>query len=108
MTIRHVDRTGKPWTFEIDCTPVQGRMFERLLLTVRNIGNREELNLDFLLDAGNTAFRDEMERAVLSALKTWTENNAATVPHTPEPAALRGKDEPADGDEREPYYWERF
>ena len=107
MTIRHVDRAGNPWTFEIDCTPVQGRMFERLLLTVRNIGNREELNLDFLLDAGNTAFRDDMEHAVLSALKTWTENtNTATAP--PTPAALRGTDEQDGDDEREPYYWESF
>ena len=80
-------------------------MFERLLLTVRNIGNREELNLDFLLDAGNTAFRDDMEHAVLSALKTWTENTA-TAP--PTPAALRGTDEQDGDNEREPYYWERF
>lgn len=107
MTIRHVDRTGKPWTFEMDCTPEQGRMFERLLLTVRNIGNREELNLHYLLNADvNTEFRDGMERAVLSALKTWAEGTPATVPQAPEPHALRT--EPDGDDEREPYYWENF
>lgn len=88
-------------------------MFERLLLTVRNIGNREELNLDYLIDADvNTAFRDDIERTVLSALKTWTEKHPATVrpqEPAPTPAAPRVSERPADTvEEREPYYWEQF
>ena len=122
MTIRHTDRTGHPWTFEIDCTPVQGRMFERLLLCVRNIGSREELSLSYLANLeSNTAFRDGMEHAVLSALREWRGTPTATPePQPPTPARVSGTDnvnpstvsdftngtEPAD--EREPYYWENF
>ena len=110
MTIRHVDRTGTPWTFEIDCTPIQGQMFERLLTSVRAIGNREELNLSYLADMeGNTAFRNTLEHVVLSALRKWAEPptparvsgtvnvNASTVSTNTEPV-----------EEREPYYWELF
>lgn len=100
MTIRHTDRAGKPWTFRIDCTPIQGRMFERLLTAVRTIGNREQLTLSYLSDVdGNTAFRDELEHAVLSALRDW----AGTSTETPEPSTID-----TEPDEREPYYWENF
>lgn len=103
MTIRHVDRTGKPWTFEIDCTPEQGQMFQRLLLSVRNIGNREELRVSYLAEwDSNTAFRNGMENAVLSALRDW----AGTLHEKPtEEPRLNLNYEP---DEREPYYWENF
>ena len=106
-------------------------MFERLLTTVHNVGSREELSLSYLRDAEeNTAFRDDMEHAVLSALKTWAENRTAAPVPTP-PPPQRTKNEPretpvnvsrkgydvtnlnADTDtdeieEREPYYWENF
>lgn len=130
MTIRHVDRTGHPWTFDIDCTPVQGRMFERLLLSARNVGNREELTLSYLSAVeDNTAFRNEMEHAVLSALSTWAEtlrnrhpapplapvNDTAnvkppTVNKTANAAPFNVYDfiTPDEDNEREPYYWEDF
>lgn len=122
MTIRHVDRTGHPWTFEIDCTPIQGRMFERLLLAVRNIGSREELALSYLAEwEVNDGFRNGMEHAVLSALRDW----AQTPTGTPEPSTDSGtvsgtvnvnpstvsgsiNTNDTEPDEREPYYWERF
>ena len=120
MTINHVDRTGKPWAFELDCTPIQGRMFQRLLGFVRSIGGKESLTVGFLTDVeGNTAFRDGMEHAVLSALRTWAAEPTHGVPpdepdgaelldipvRVSEPANASTDDEP---DEREPYYWENF
>ncbi len=120
MTINHVDRTGKPWAFELDCTPIQGRMFQRLLGFVRSIGGKESLTVGFLTDVeGNTAFRDGMEHAVLSALRTWAAEPTHGVPpdepdgaelldipvRVSEPAHASTDDEP---DEREPYYWENF
>ena len=95
-------------------------MFERLLLCVRNIGSREELSLSYLANLeSNTAFRDGMEHAVLSALREWRGTPTA-APEPPTPARVSGTDnvnpstvsdftnvtEPAD--EREPYYWENF
>lgn len=129
MTIFHVDRTGKPWAFELDCTPIQGRMFQRLLGFVRSIGGKESLTVSFLSDVkGNTAFRDGMEHAVLSALRTWAaEPTHGVPPDEPDgedflnipvrvnepvgvnPSTVNEKantnDEP---EEREPYYWENF
>lgn len=125
MTIRHVDRTGKPWTFKVDCTPIQGRIFEQLLRTVRNVGSREELSLSYLSDMdANTAFRDELEHVVLSALRGWNGGTTATAaPPLPQPTPARvsetvnvnpstvsdnvNTNADADG-EREPYYWENF
>ena len=135
MTIRHVDRTGHPWTFDIDCTPVQGRMFERLLLSARNVGNREELTLSYLAAVEeNTAFRNVLEHVVLSALRTWAETltNRHPAPPVPpvSPVEVRKSanvkpstvsktanvtpfdvnellDVEDDG-ERKPYYWEDF
>lgn len=105
MIIRHVDRTGKPWTFNVDCTPIQGRMFERLLLYVRNMGNREELNLSYLAELDyNTAFRDGIENAVLSALQQWT--GAARIAATPQEQAPVEEPDTVEG--RKPYYWENF
>lgn len=47
-------------------------MFERLLTFVRSIGSREELTLSYLDKwEENTAFRNGMENAVLSALRDW-------------------------------------
>ena len=100
MTIRYTDRAGKPWTFRIDCTPIQGRMFEHLLTSVRTIGNREQITLSYLSDVdGNTAFRDGMEHAVLLALSNWAGASTGT------PDTSTTGTEP---DEREPYYWENF
>lgn len=125
MTINHVDRTGKPWAFELDCTPIQGRMFQRLLGFVRSIGGKESLTVGFLTDVeGNTAFRDGMEHAVLSALRTWAVEPTHGVPPD-EPDGAELLDIPArvtkpanvststvndneEPDEREPYYWENF
>lgn len=111
MTIQHTDRTGHVWTFNIDCTTTQGRMFERLLLSVANVGNREKLALSYYENIeSNTAFRDGLEHAVLSALKQWAENRPAVSP--PSARGTGGEQEdrsPADGgNEREPYYWENF
>ena len=79
MTIRHKDKTGKTWTFEMDCTPVQGRLIERLLKFVYCLGNREELTLSYLAKwEENTAFRNSLEQVVLSALREW--NGALKVP----------------------------
>lgn len=118
MTIRHTDRTGKAWTFKIHCTTVQGRMFERLLNAARNVGSREELSVSYLRDTeGNTAFQDDIEHVVLSALKTWTENRPAPEPPPPPPqpviprTAVSNLNLTTDADEveeREPYYWENF
>ena len=117
MTITHVDRTGTPWTFEIDCTPIQGRMVERLLTFVRCLGNSEELTLSYLADLEkNTAFRDTLEHVVLSAVRDW--GQPAQQPPTPTPARVNAStvnvnastvstNEETD-DEREPYYWENF
>jgi hypothetical protein len=114
MTITHVDRTGTPWTFEIDCTPIQGRMVERLLSFVHCIGNREEITLSYLADwEQNTAFRDTLEHVVLSALREWT----APPQQPPTPArvsetvnvnasTVNTNTEPVE--EREPFYWENF
>ena len=136
MTIKHVDRTGHPWTFNIECTPEQGRMFERLLLSARNVGNREELNLSYWDRAeDNTAFRNEIEHVILSALREWVQTSTYR-PHTVEPTNANGavnvnaakvngavdvkavtvdsNDTPADastdadGEENEQYYWQRF
>lgn len=125
MTIRHVDRTGKPWTFNVECTPVQGRMFEQLLRTVRNVGSREELTLSYLerLEE-NTAFRDALEHAVLSALRGWNGASTATTatpqPEPPTPARVsetvnvnpstvsdNTNDTDDDGNGVR-YYWENF
>ena len=136
MRITHVDRTGHPWTFDIDCTPEQGRMFERLLLSARNVGNREELNLSYWDRAeDNTAFRNEIEHVVLTALQEWVPTstyrphvippnyvneaanlNAAKVNETAnvKPVTVHSNDAPADastdadGEENEQYYWQRF
>lgn len=123
MTIRHVDRAGNPWAFNLDCTPTQGRMFERLLTFVRTIGNREELTLSYLQDLdGNTAFRDGMEHAVLSALRDWAEpptgtpdtstaNDKVSETVNVNPSTVSGTINTNDtepDEEREPYYWERF
>ena len=114
MRISHVDRNGKPWTFDVDCTPVQGQLFQRLLTFVRCIGNREELTLTYLEDwAGNTAFRDEMEHVVLSALQQWT-GTATHEPVTPTPTTTATEPPPTpsgndDDDDGTPhYYWENF
>ena len=114
MTIRHVDRTGTPWTFEIDCTPIQGRMVERLLTFVRCLGNSEELTLTYLADwEENTAFRNTLEHVVLSALRDW--GQPPQQPPTParvsdtvnvNASTVNTNEEP--DDEREPYYWENF
>ena len=112
MTIRHTDRTGHPWTFEIDCTPIQGRMFERLLSCVRNIGSREELTLSYLERfEENTAFRDGMENAILSALRDWRGTRTATPkPQPPTPERISGTGNTTDDDDGNGirYYWENF
>jgi len=137
MTIRHTDTTGHPWTFEIDCTPIQGRMFERLLTSVSTVGNLEQLALSYMEDAeGNRTFRYAIEHALLSALRTWTENRTnakpkplPTPPVTPpqpirENINLRRRrisgtvnthsptvaddDTDTDDDGRVHYYWENF
>ena len=115
MRIEHVDRAGNPWAFELDCTPTQGRMFERLLFYLRSIGSREGLTISYLEDwEANTAFRDGMEHAVLSALREWTQTDtgapdalavSCTTDGKPSTAEDTGADEP---EEREPYYWENF
>ena len=114
MTIQHTDSTGKPWTFEIDCTPIQGRMFERLLLCVRTIGNREALSLSYMEKyESNTGFRAVMEHVVLSALKEWTYTAAAKPePLTPEVSTTTTAPPPPpsgdDDDDKPPkYYWQR-
>ena len=54
-------------------------MFERLLTFVRSIGSREELTLSYLDKwEENTAFRNGMENAVLSALRDWAEPPTGT------------------------------
>ena len=95
-------------------------MFERLLLGVRNIGNYEELSISYLENLReNTAFRDGMEHAVLSALREWTESTRTDTPPPPTPQNLNeqrnNKGLPAynlnddtDEQERAPYYWENF
>ena len=118
MTIRHVDRTGHPWTFNINCTPTQGRMFERLLTFVRSIGSREELTLSYLDKwEENTEFRNGMENAVLSALRNWAEPPTGTPDTSTDsgkvnvnPSTVSGSINTNDTepDEREPYYWELF
>ena len=121
MTIQHVDRTGHPWTFEMNCTPIQGQMVQRLLSSVRCIGNREELNLSYLAEwEDNTAFRDDMEHVVLSALRDWggTTHRRPADTSTParvsetvntNPVTVSGTVNTNDADdEREPYYWENF
>lgn len=123
MRIEHVDRAGNPWAFELDCTPIQGRMVERLLHYVRSIGSREGLTISYLEDwEANTAFRDGLEHAILSALREWTQTNtgtpdvdALTVSATTDgkTSTANGKvsdtdTEPAETEEREPYYWENF
>ena len=81
-TIRHKDRAGKTWTLQINCTPVQGRLIERLLTFVYCLGNREELTLSYLAEwEQNTAFRNSLEQVVLSAVQEW--NGALTVPPQP-------------------------
>ena len=87
MTIRHKDRTGKTWTFQIDCTPVQGRLVERLLKSVYCLGNREELTLTYLAEwEANTAFRNSLEQVVLSALREWNGTLKVPPPTLEEPA----------------------
>ena len=111
MIIRHVDRTGTPWVFQLDCSPIQGQIFERLLTSVRAIGNREELNLSYLAEwEENTAFRNTLEHVVLSALRDWTApptpaRVSETVNVNPSTVNTNTNEEP---DEREPYYWELF
>ena len=120
MTIEHVDRRGTPWAFELDCTPIQGRMFERLLCYLRSIGSREGLTISYLEEwEDNTAFRDGMEHAVLSALREWTQTNTGapdvdaltvneTVNVTPSTDNDTISEKDTEPDEREPYYWENF
>lgn len=90
MTIRHTDRTGHPWTLDVDCTDVQRRLLDRLLVFVRCLGNREELQLSYLSDLeANTAFRNALERVVLSAIQSWggstDEQDLPEVPPVPPP-----------------------
>ena len=124
MTIRHKDRTGKPWAFELNCTPVQGRLVERLLEFVRCIGNREELTVTYLAEwEANTAFRNSMEYVVLSALREWDgtlieppKPLEEPPPPTPEPVTQTSTVPPTfstnthdDDDDGKPhYYWENF
>ena len=88
-------------------------MFERLLTFLRSIGSREELTLSYLdkLEE-NTAFRNGMENAVLSALRDWAEPPTGT-PDTStvnDMVSEKGNVNPLnrEPDEREPYYWELF
>ena len=125
MELRHKDRTGKPWTFQLDCTPVQGRLVQRLLTFVRCLGNQEELTVTYLADwEENTAFRNTLEHVVLSAVQEWdgtpmeppkpleeppTFQEPAPPPETtatkPPTFSTNTKD---DDDGRIHYYWENF
>ena len=127
MELRHKDRTGKPWTFQLDCTPVQGRLVQRLLTFVRCLGNQEELTVTYLAEwEANTAFRNSLETVVLSALREWDgtlleppkpleapptfqEPAPAPTPTTdatkPPTFSTNTKD---DDDGRIHYYWENF
>ena len=124
MRIKHVDRTGKPWTFEIDCTPVQGRLVQRLLTFVRCLGNQEELTVTYLAEwEANTAFRNSLETVVLSALREW-DGTLLEPPKpleeptpTPEPAPITqtstvpptfSTNTKDDDDGKIHYYWENF
>lgn len=117
MTIRYVDSTGKPWAFELDCTPLQGRMFASLLRSVRNIGSREELCLTFYERyEENAAFRGGIEHAVLSALRDWAHSattdganvlgDVANVNASTANGMANVMDD--DTDDRVHYYWENF
>ena len=121
MTIKHVDRTGHPWAFQIDCTPVQGRMVQRLLTFVRCLGNQEELTVTYLADwEANTAFRNSMENVVLSALREWDgtlieppKQLEEPTPPTPEPPTATepptfSTNTKSDDDGKIHYYWENF
>ena len=123
MVIRHKDRTGKTWTFQIDCTPVQGRVVKRLLEFVRCIGNREELTVTYLADwEANTAFRNTLEHVVLSAVQEWdgtllAEPQLFEEPEPtpePEPPTTTATTPPTfstnkrDDDGQIHYYWENF
>jgi hypothetical protein len=90
MKFQHVDKRGRSWTFDVDCTDVQRRLLDRLLVFVRCLGNREELQLSYLSDLeANTAFRDALERVVLSAIQSWggttDEQELPPVPPVPPP-----------------------
>jgi len=41
MRIGHYDSTGKQWTFNVPCPPLQANMFARFLRHVRNLGKAE-------------------------------------------------------------------
>lgn len=93
--IKHVDRRGTPWYFTLDCTPVQERIFRRLLHAVQYVGTREELTFTYLVDVEeNEAFRDGFEYAILSALREWTNRRNLT--------------QRTEREERSPYYWENL
>lgn len=125
MRITHVDRTGKPWALDLNCTPVQGRMVKRLLEFVRCLGNREELTVTYLAEwEANTAFRNSLEHVVLSALREWDGTlkeppqplEEPTPTPEPEPPTTTATVPPTfstntrdDDDDGKPhYYWENF
>lgn len=124
MELRHKDRTGKPWTFQLDCTPVQGRLVQRLLTFVRCLGNQEELTVTYLAELeANTAFRNSLETVVLSALREWdgtlleppkqleeppTFQEPAPPPETTATKPPTFSTNTKDDDGRIHYYWENF
>ncbi len=113
MVVRYTDTTGRKWSFGVQGTPYQIRIFRRVLSTFRGITGGERLSLSYLADfVGNDAFAADVEAVVLAAL---SQRFPAPTPQAARPKAQAQERPPVDASraddaeaDRVTYYWEKF